>query len=375
MTTGTRQSAWNHIENAVFIAAFVYLLYGAIFDFAHYSWATVGGAGFIDDVRKPLQAREYYKSVLAVIWLLISIFTLWEIGRIIIQLARSPRHPQWSRAKFNYLFGEIAKRYKSTFMSALLSQLLPRIIVIDVFWHLLPYFQRVAPFQTNFRWYSWVYAVLLWDLSTWVWHYSAHRVRLLWCLHSPHHATEELNMTAAWVHFFAEGYYTAVIQLLILMLLGVQPAMLLVIMSFEVSWGTFIHAGERSLRHGRLGVLRHVVMTPAHHRVHHARNPLYLDRNFCTLLPFWDWLFGTLQLPQDELQIEYGIHRNVDVTHFVDFYFGECLLLWRELRSTRGFRNRVLLALKPPGWRPESDENTAAGMRARFLADNPGFAR
>jgi sterol desaturase/sphingolipid hydroxylase (fatty acid hydroxylase superfamily) len=368
-------NAWRHIENALFLAAFAYLLYGAVSELAHYSWATLGGAGFIEDVRKPLQAREYYKSVLAVIWLLISVLTLWEIGRISFQLARSPAYPGWSRAKFGHLYGEIAYRYKATFMSALLSQLLPRIIVIDVFWRLLPHFQHLALVHTNFKWYSWVYAILLWDLSTWVWHYGAHKVRLLWCLHSPHHATEELNMTSAWVHFFAEGYYTAPLQLLILMVLGVQPAMLLVIMSVEVSWGTFIHAGERSLRRGRLGPLRFVIMTPAHHRVHHARNPLYLDRNFCTLLPFWDWLFGTLQLPQDGIRIEYGIHRGVDVTNFVDFYFGECLLLWRDLRSARGLRNRLLLAFKPPGWRPESDEKTATGMRSRFLADNPQLAR
>ncbi len=370
----SRQLHWRLIENAIFVAAFAYLFYGLAAQFARYCWATLSGNGFIEDFSQPLQAREYYKSVLAVIWLLIPVLTLWEILRIVLLLSRSPEGRASAQHKLRYLYGEMARRYKATFLSALLSALLPRIIVLDIFWHLQPYFRAIAPFATDFKWYSWIYALLAWELSTWVWHFSVHRVRILWCLHSPHHATEELNMTAAWVHFFAEGYYTSVIQLTILMLLGVQPAMLLVIMSFEVSWGTFIHAGERSFRNGRLGWLRFLFITPAYHRVHHARNPLYMDRNFCTLLPFWDWLFGTLQPLRDEIEIDYGISRGVDVTNFVDFYFGECLLLWRDLRNTRGFGNKLHLALKPPGWAPQSDAGTAAAVRARFLRDNPRFA-
>ena len=82
----------------------------------------------------------------------------------------------------------------------------------------------------------------------------------------------------------------------LLMLLGVEPGMLVVIMAFEVTWGTFIHAGERSFRTGRFGPARYFIITPSYHRVHHGRNPLYMDTNFCSLLPFWDWMFGTLYL-------------------------------------------------------------------------------
>ena len=178
-------------------------------------------------------------------------------------------------------------------------------------------------------------------------------------------------MTVAWVHFFAEGYYSALVQVPLLMLLGVEPGMLVVIMAFEVAWGTFIHAGERSFRTGRFGPARFVLITPSYHRVHHARNPLYMDTNFCSLLPFWDWMFGTLQPLRDEVKIEYGITRDINVTSFVDFYFGELLLLARDVRRAPDWRTRLAYLVMPPGWAPGDDSHTASSARRNFLTEHP----
>ena len=365
-----------YLEIAIFLGTFAYLFYGNVAGFAEYAWATITGKGFIEDFKTPIAAKEYYKSVLAVIWSLVSFFTLWEIVLLIVRLTRDGGpvvggRTAGSAARVRHAFTEFAQRYQPTFLAGLLLEFVPKFIVIDIFWILWPHFKHFALFETNFEWYSWVYAVLAWDLSTWVWHFGAHRVRLLWCLHAPHHTPQELNMTAAWVHFFAEGYYTAVLQVALLMIMGVRPEMLLIIMSFEVSWGTFIHAGERSFKHGRLGFLQYLVITPSHHRAHHAKNPLYMDTNFCTLLPFWDWIFGTLQPLRNEVKPVYGITRSPDVTRFLDFYFGECLSLIRDLKLTPGLKNKVLLMIKPPGWAPDSDAMTARVIRQTFLSENP----
>jgi hypothetical protein len=155
--------------------------------------------------------------------------------------------------------------------------------------------------------------------------------------------------------------------------MGVPPDMLLPIFAIEVGWGTFIHAGERSFKKGRLGFLKYFLITPSHHRVHHAKNPLYMDTNFCTFLPFWDWLFGTLQPLRDEVKIEYGITRKIDITNFMDFYFGEIRLLFNDIRNEKIFKNKLLYLIKPPGWIPESTEHTAATVRGNFLKENPQF--
>ena len=160
----------------------------------------------------------------------------------------------------------------------------------------------------------------------------------------------------------------------ILSLFGFRYEMLFpAIFAIEVGWGTFIHAGERSLKKGRLGFLKYFLITPSHHRVHHAKNPLYMDTNFCTFLPFWDWLFGTLQPLRDEVKIEYGITRKMDVTNFIDFYFGEFILLFRDVLNTKGLKNKFLYLIKPPGWNPESVEDTAATVRESFLKENPEY--
>jgi sterol desaturase/sphingolipid hydroxylase (fatty acid hydroxylase superfamily) len=362
-------SWWRRLEALLFAAVFAYTVWGLAAGLTHYAQATAGGEGFIADLLKPFHEGKYHDSVLAVVGLLIALLTLWELVRFFIAEARKER--AGGPGKAARVFRSTALEYQPTFFAGLLLGLLPRLIVIDVFWLLLPHFEHLALFDVGYTWYGWLYALLAWDLSMWLWHYAAHKVRLLWCLHSPHHAPQNLNMTVAWVHFFAEGYWSALVQVPLLMLLGVESGMLVVLMAFEVTWGTFIHAGERSFRTGRFGPARFFIITPSYHRVHHAKNPLYMDTNFCSLLPFWDWMFGTLQPLRDEVKIEYGITREVNVTSFVDFYFGEFLLLARDLRTARGWRERLAYLVMPPGWAPGDPSHTASSMKRRFLADHP----
>jgi sterol desaturase/sphingolipid hydroxylase (fatty acid hydroxylase superfamily) len=360
---------WRRLEALLFAGVFAYTAWTLGSGLASYAQATAAGQGFVNDLLRPFRDGNYHDSVLAVVGLLVSVLTVWELARFLVAQARQERGPGPGRAA--RVFRATALEYQPTFFTGLLLGFLPRLIVIDVFWRLLPYFEPLALFRVGYTWYGWLYALLAWDLSMWIWHYGAHKVRLLWCLHSPHHAPRNLNMTVAWVHFFAEGYYSALVQVPLLMLLGVEPGMLVVLMAFEVTWGTFIHAGERSFRTGRFGPARFFIITPSYHRVHHARNPLYMDRNFCSLLPFWDWMFGTLQPLRDEVKIEYGITRDVNVTSFVDFYFGEFLLLAHDLRSARGWREKLACLFMPPGWAPGDSSHTASGVRRQFLAEHP----
>ena len=366
-----RPPIWRHLEALLFAGVFVYTTWGLAKGLTQYAQQTAGGAGFVTDLLKPFKDGNYHESVLAVVGLMIMLLTIWELLRFFLIETRKERAEGRRPGLLARLFRATAREYQPTFFAGLLLGLLPRLIVIDIFWLLLPYFEPFALFHVGYSWWGWIYALLMWDLTMWIWHHGAHKVRLLWCLHSPHHAPENLNMTVAWVHFFAEGWYSALLQAPLLMLLGVEPAMLVAIMAFEVTWGTFIHAGERSFRTGRFGPARFFIITPSYHRVHHAKNPLYMDTNYCSLLPFWDWMFGTLQPLRDEVKIEYGITREIDVTSFVDFYFGEFLLLARDLRGARNWRERFGYLVKPPGWAPGDDSQTAASLKRRFLDEHP----
>ena len=382
------KTLWRSIENLLFIGFAVSIIYVTVISFLNGTIKSFIGMGYLNNMADPIQKKIYYQSVMALLSMLTTFFLLVEMIRLFITMnpfrnfkskishIKLAIKGQALFSRLSIIFNQIRqttfireffRRYKSNFLAKVFNEYVSKLIIIFVYIEMMPFFQQFALFTIEKNWYGWLYAYLMWELSYWIWHYAAHRVRLFWCLHSPHHAPAEMNLTVAWVHFFAEGYYTAAIQVPILMIMGVRPEMVAIILVIDGTWGTFIHAGEDAFKNGKLGILEKLFITPSHHRVHHAKNPLYMDTNFCVLLPFWDWLFGTLQNEKEEVKIEYGITREMDVTNFIDFYFGECICLYRDLKATKGFRNKLALAFMPPGWTPESRDKTAIVVRQKFL--------
>ena len=360
------------IEDVIFVGAFGFIMYNLVTTYGLYIYASIKGKGYLRAVIHPLLTHQYYISIVSVIIILNTTFILWEIFSFIIELLRQKNNPaEMGYPRVKAIFKKVALHYKSSFLALLIYELLPKIILVHMFWIWLPHFQKFQLFTVNLKWYSWVYAYVIWELSGWLFHFSSHRVRFLWCFHSPHHAPSELNMSVNWIHFFAESYYSALIFLTILTIFGINPAMTLAIFSIDSAWGIFIHLSERSLKDGRLGFLQHIIITPAHHRVHHAKNPLYLDTNFASVLPIWDWVMGTLQPIKEEVKTEYGISRDLDVTNFSDLYFGELVLLYQDVKNACGIKNKFLYVFMPPGWTPVSADGTAAVLRREFLKVNP----
>jgi sterol desaturase/sphingolipid hydroxylase (fatty acid hydroxylase superfamily) len=228
-------------------------------------------------------------------------------------------------------------------------------------------FQRYAPLQVSLSWFGFIYAYLVWELGHFLYHYLAHKVRLLWCLHSTHHAPEDMNLSVTHAHFFLEAPYAETIRTTVCILLGVQPELLFLIMFIDGTYGAFIHIGDNLVKDARFGVLNKIMLTPSHHRVHHARNPLYIDTNFCNLLNVWDRIFGTYQEEDRSLTIDYGINRKMNSGSFLDVYFGEFVALGRDLRAASGLKNKLLYLLMPPGWHPGGEHHTAAVVREQYL--------
>lgn len=387
---------WNLIENLFFAGFFVSIIWITVHSFFDDTWSSFRGAGFLADITDPVNKRIYYMAALAILSMLTTFFLLVELIRLFFQFNPfrniSYKWPLWKveltgltgQEKLSWLLQKVRKakfiqellrRYKTNFLAKVFNEYISKLFIIFVYIEMMPFFRQFALFTVPGTWYGWLYAYLMWELTYWIWHYLGHRVRLFWCLHSPHHAPVEMNLTVAWVHFFAEGYYTAAIQVPLLMLFGVTPEMVAIILVIDGTWGTFIHAGEDAFKNGRLGILEKILITPSHHRVHHARNPLYMDTNFCVLLPFWDWLFGTLQNERQEVKIEYGITRPTQPTSFIDMYFGECICLYKDLKTTPGFGNKIRLLFKPPGWQPGNLEHTAKAVRRNFLKGREHLAR
>ena len=138
-------------------------------------------------------------------------------------------------------------------------------------------------------------------------------------------------------------------------------------MFIDGTWGAFIHVGENIMKDGRLGFLHKIILTPSHHRVHHARNPLYMDTNFCNLLNIWDRAFGTLEAERNDIPVDYGITRPMNPNSFWDMYFGEIIALGKDVIQAPGIKNKFLYLVMPPGWSHTGEHKTASIARKEFL--------
>jgi hypothetical protein len=138
-------------------------------------------------------------------------------------------------------------------------------------------------------------------------------------------------------------------------------------MFIDGTYGAFIHVGENLIKDGRLGFLNKIILTPSHHRVHHARNPLYMDTNFCNLLNIWDRAFGTYQDEDMKVKVEYGITRKMDSGNFLDVYFGEIVALIKDVYRAPGLKNKLFYIIMPPGWHHNGEHQTAKSIRAKYL--------
>ena len=319
---------------------------------AIHDWA-VGFFG-VKEVIRIIQSGDYaalktYKGITSVIYPLLPIITVFEFFVACVY------------RKFKII------EYKIPFFSYLINAVFGRFISIAAVAFIIGTLSAYAVFKTSFTWYWFIYGYIVWELGHFFYHFLAHKVRLFWCLHSTHHAPEQMNLAVSYAHFFLEAPYADVIRTSTCILLGVNPPLLFLIMFIDGFWGGFIHIGETLGRKARCGPLFNYILTPSHHRVHHGRNPLYMDTNFCNLLNIWDHVFRTYQPEADSEPVEYGITRPMIKNSFTDAYFGEIIFLAKDVARAPGIKNKFLYIFMPPGWSHTGEHKTASLTRKAAL--------
>ena len=260
------------------------------------------------------------------------------------------------------------KVYKVIFLTYLFNRIMGRFIALGVVASCIGFFEPIALFKISNTWYGFVFGYIVWEFAHFIYHFLAHKVRLIWCLHATHHAPEEMNLSVTHAHFFLEAPYADLIRSSICIFLGVPPTLLFTIMFIDGTYGAFIHVGENLIKDARFGFLNKFILTPSHHRVHHAKNPLYIDTNYCNLLNFWDRIFGTYQEEDPNLHIQYGVTRPIRSGNFWDVYFGELINLAKDVIKAPGIINKLKYIFFPPGWSHTGVQKTAKSIRAEYLA-------
>ncbi|MFF7183146.1 sterol desaturase family protein [Streptomyces sp. NPDC008121] len=203
-----------------------------------------------------------------------------------------------------------------------------------------------APWQLDPSWvWTWVLLFFADDLAYYAFHRAHHRVRVLWASHVVHHSSVRYNFSTALRQTWTPA--TSLPFWMPLALLGIPPWMIFLQQSVSLVYQFFLHTE----RVGRLWrPVEAVFNTPSHHRVHHASNTVYLDRNFGGILIVWDRAFGTFRAEGD--RAVYGLTKNIATCNPLTVAFHEYRAAWRDVRTARSWRDQAGFLFGPPGWAP-----------------------
>jgi sterol desaturase/sphingolipid hydroxylase (fatty acid hydroxylase superfamily) len=193
-------------------------------------------------------------------------------------------------------------------------------------------------------------------------HRFSHTTRWFWAGHSPHHSPNQLNLSAAYRLGWLGRLTGSTLFFTPLVLLGFTPTVVLTALVLNLLYQFWLHADWVP----RLGWFEGIFNTPSNHRVHHARNPEYLDANFGGVLVVFDRLFGTYIPERADVPCDYGtITPTVSSRNPFVLNFSPWIGLFKDLRTARSPREVWMYMLGPPGWRPDGEGLTTAEIRRR----------
>lgn len=234
------------------------------------------------------------------------------------------------------------------------------------FWAFAYLYQHYGLFKEalSFTLLGWVLLFFL-DDFTFYWHHRlSHQVRLLWAAHVNHHSSTHYNLSTAlrqsWSElFYKYGWY------LWLPLLGFPPLMILTQISINLIYQFWIH----TKRIDKLPAwVEFIFNTPSHHRVHHAKNIRYLDRNHAGTLIIGDRLFGTFEVEHPEEPVEFGITTNINTYNPLRIATHEFANLAKDVRKAPTWKAKLGYIFMPPGWSHDGSTQTADEMRQNYLS-------
>lgn len=218
-------------------------------------------------------------------------------------------------------------------------------------------------FQITNIYLYWLVLVLAQDLLYWVLHYTGHYVRFFWAMHVTHHSSEYFNLTTGFRSTVFEPLYR-VFFYLPLALMGFSAFDILFTYLITQIYGNLVHTQTVGKLHP---LFEYIFVTPAHHRVHHASNLRYLDKNMGMVLILWDRLFGTFQEEVPEEEIIYGLTKQPEDTGAVNIIFHEFSALMSDVRKAPGFKNKVKYLVYPPGWSHDGSTKTAKVLQRELI--------
>lgn len=199
------------------------------------------------------------------------------------------------------------------------------------------------------------------DFAFYFEHRFDHYCRLFWAVHVTHHSSEEFNLSTGFRSSVFQPVYRF-IYLTPIALLGYTPLDIVFMYSVTQTYGILVHT-QYIQKMPRW--FESVFVSPSHHRVHHASNVIYLDRNMGMCLIIWDKLFGSFQEEVKEEPVKYGLTKPVEnAANPVKIIFHEWQSLFRDVKMKNSIRIKLKYIFMPPGWSHDGSTKTARQMRS-----------
>jgi sterol desaturase/sphingolipid hydroxylase (fatty acid hydroxylase superfamily) len=221
--------------------------------------------------------------------------------------------------------------------------------------------------EIGYAWWAFALCFLLDDLAYYAFHRSAHRVRWFWASHVVHHTSERYNLSTAlrqtWTGFISLNFLFR----LPLFLIGFPPAMVFFCVGVNLVYQYWIHT-EMIRRMPRW--FEAVMNTPAHHRVHHAVNPRYLDRNYAGVFIVWDRMFGSFEAELDEDPPRYGTVKPLGSYNLFWAALHEWVEMAKDAWRAPGLKAKLAYLVREPGWSHDGSRETSDMIRARWRAES-----
>lgn len=207
----------------------------------------------------------------------------------------------------------------------------------------LAYRHRITDVPMN-RWWSWPLLLVLQDFFYYWMHRADHRIHWFWATHSVHHSPNQYSLAAAYRLGWTGKLSGGAMFFAPLALAGFPPIAIAAALSLNLLYQFWLHTELIP----RLGAVEWIFNTPAHHRVHHASNPCYIDRNYGGILIVFDRLFGTFAIERAEEPCRYGLVQPLASHNPWIIATHGWAKLWRAVRQSDGWRARWRAVFGPP---------------------------
>lgn len=246
--------------------------------------------------------------------------------------------------KTNRLFDTISSL--SSGMTNIVKDVLGLSVVIISYQWMVKHF---ALLQIESSWLLYILAFIGIDFSGYWVHRWSHEINVFWNRHVIHHSSEEFNLSCALRQSASEIFALFTFTYLPMAIIGVPGQIIAIVAPIQLFAQFWYHT--RIIN--KMGWLEYILVTPSHHRVHHAINPVYIDKNYSQVFIVWDKWFGTFQPELPDVPPVYGITKAVKTWNPWIINYHHLWSLFKDSWRTSSWKDKIRIWIKPTGWRPE----------------------